>query len=151
MTKHQGKLLQTSVGKQEKNCPFCEYDTQKESTKILDMEFGAIYLNYNQSYLGRCLYIPSDHFDSFDKIPMETYLDFSREVFLASEYIKKAVNADLINIAMLCNVVNHTHWHIIPRFKNDSNWGAPPWPNQPKKISKHQAENLKKSITEAFL
>jgi diadenosine tetraphosphate (Ap4A) HIT family hydrolase len=36
---------------------------------------------------------------------------------------------DKINVASLGNVVPHLHWHVIPRFANDSHFPNPVWGN----------------------
>jgi diadenosine tetraphosphate (Ap4A) HIT family hydrolase len=34
---------------------------------------------------------------------------------------------DKINLACLGNVVPHLHWHVIPRWRDDSHFPAPIW------------------------
>jgi diadenosine tetraphosphate (Ap4A) HIT family hydrolase len=37
------------------------------------------------------------------------------------------VRPDKINLASLGNVVPHLHWHVIPRWRDDSHFPAPIW------------------------
>ena len=32
-----------------------------------------------------------------------------------------------MNVESLGNVMPHLHWHVIPRYKNDSRWRQPIW------------------------
>lgn len=41
--------------------------------------------------------------------------------------VRSAVQPDKINLASLGNVVPHLHWHVIPRWRNDSHFPAPIW------------------------
>jgi diadenosine tetraphosphate (Ap4A) HIT family hydrolase len=50
------------------------------------------------------------------------------EVTHVGRHIKAEFKADRMNYASLGNVVAQLHWHIIPRYEGDSNWGGPPWP-----------------------
>lgn len=51
-----------------------------------------------------------------------------REVVDAVEsVVRRAVNPDKINLASLGNVVPHLHWHVIPRWSDDSHFPAPIW------------------------
>jgi diadenosine tetraphosphate (Ap4A) HIT family hydrolase len=41
--------------------------------------------------------------------------------------VRAAVRPDKINLASLGNVVPHVHWHVIPRWCDDSHFPAPIW------------------------
>lgn len=50
------------------------------------------------------------------------------DVVAATEAAVRAVVApDKINLASLGNVVPHLHWHVIPRWTDDSHFPAPIW------------------------
>ena len=41
--------------------------------------------------------------------------------------VRKLMHPDKINLASLGNVVPHLHWHVIPRWADDSHFPAPIW------------------------
>lgn len=41
--------------------------------------------------------------------------------------VRAVVRPDKINLASLGNVVPHLHWHVIPRWTDDSHFPAPIW------------------------
>jgi diadenosine tetraphosphate (Ap4A) HIT family hydrolase len=41
--------------------------------------------------------------------------------------VRATVHPDKINLASLGNVVPHLHWHVIPRWRDDSHFPAPIW------------------------
>ena len=41
--------------------------------------------------------------------------------------VRATVHPDKINLASLGNVVPHLHWHVIPRWADDSHFPAPIW------------------------
>lgn len=50
------------------------------------------------------------------------------DILLATERaIRRTVRPDKINLASLGNVVPHLHWHVIPRWRDDSHFPAPIW------------------------
>jgi diadenosine tetraphosphate (Ap4A) HIT family hydrolase len=50
------------------------------------------------------------------------------DVVLATERaLRRVVRPDKINLASFGNVVPHLHWHVIPRWKDDSHFPAPIW------------------------
>ncbi len=54
-----------------------------------------------------------------------------------------------INHASFGNMVSHLHWHIIPRWKDDTHWPHPIWGLQQRKGVAHAAE--KKSALAAAI
>ena len=50
------------------------------------------------------------------------------DVVLATERaVRKTAHPDKINLASLGNLVPHLHWHVIPRWRDDSHFPAPIW------------------------
>ena len=50
------------------------------------------------------------------------------DVVLATERaLRLTVHPDKINLASLGNLVPHLHWHVIPRWLDDSHFPAPIW------------------------
>jgi diadenosine tetraphosphate (Ap4A) HIT family hydrolase len=50
------------------------------------------------------------------------------DVLLATERaVRHTVSPDKINLASLGNVVPHLHWHVIPRWHDDSHFPSPIW------------------------
>ena len=41
--------------------------------------------------------------------------------------LRAVVRPDKINLASLGNLVPHLHWHVIPRWRDDSHFPAPIW------------------------
>ncbi|WP_284155397.1 HIT family protein [Sulfuricystis multivorans] len=41
--------------------------------------------------------------------------------------LREVLRPDKINLASLGNVVPHLHWHVIPRWRDDSHFPAPIW------------------------
>jgi diadenosine tetraphosphate (Ap4A) HIT family hydrolase len=49
-------------------------------------------------------------------------------VVLATEAaLRRLMEPDKVNLASLGNVVPHLHWHVIPRFRDDSHFPDPVW------------------------
>lgn len=43
------------------------------------------------------------------------------------DVVRTLLRPDKINLASLGNVVPHLHWHVIPRWRDDSHFPAPIW------------------------
>lgn len=65
------------------------------------------------------------------------------DVLLATERaVRRTVRPDKINLASLGNVVPHLHWHVIPRWQDDSHFPAPIWASaQRAALNRHAPEH----------
>ena len=48
-------------------------------------------------------------------------------VFAVEEAVRETMRPDKVNVASLGNVVPHLHWHVVPRFHDDSHFPSPVW------------------------
>jgi diadenosine tetraphosphate (Ap4A) HIT family hydrolase len=48
-------------------------------------------------------------------------------VTAVEQAVREVMQPDKINLASLGNVVPHLHWHVIPRWADDSHFPAPIW------------------------
>ena len=53
-----------------------------------------------------------------------------KAVCVTETVLRDLMQPDKINLASLGNVVPHVHWHVIPRWKDDSHFPEPIWGNQ---------------------
>lgn len=125
-------------------CAFCNLLKQADNDSLIcKMNHGSLYVNLDQYYRGRVMYVYNKHVQDF------TELDFGdknnlvfKELIVIGKGIKDMFKADLMNISSLGNHVQHLHWHIIPRYKDGENWGKPPWPHERKYVDNKNLRNL---------
>lgn len=114
-----------------KDCELCKLMNQADTPEyIASFKFGNLFLNWNQIYLGRVMYVYKEHFRDITEINMPDLRDAETEIHQIACIIRQEFSPDLVNVASLGNHVQHLHWHIIPRYKTDANWGEPPWPHE---------------------
>ncbi len=67
--------------------------------------------------------------------------------------VRAVVHPDKINLASLGNLVPHLHWHVIPRWSDDSHFPAPIWaaPLRPAPVRPQPADaDLRAALTTAL-
>jgi diadenosine tetraphosphate (Ap4A) HIT family hydrolase len=110
-------------------CTFCNLIANtNDPTRIVDMEHTVAFVNLEQTYRGRSILVLKQHYDDLLSIPKELFDQVNTEMLKLASAIDKILSPDRLNFAILGNEVSHVHWHIIPRYKTDPNWGRPPWP-----------------------
>ena len=68
--------------------------------------------------------------ERFSEINSEEMLDFANVVKDIEKALKGAFNYDKINWLMLMMKDKHTHFHIIPRYKESRNFAAIEWKDE---------------------
>jgi diadenosine tetraphosphate (Ap4A) HIT family hydrolase len=95
---------------------------------IGEMPNSYLVLNFDQSYLGRVILVPKRESPDLESLPATDVSLLMAEVVYVGRHLKREFSAARMNYASLGNVVDQLHWHIIPRYTDDANWGGPPWP-----------------------
>lgn len=116
------------------DCLFCQIVSKKiPAEKIYEDSTTYAFLDIRPVNRGHTLVIPKVHAENIFDIPREDFCNLMETVRQLAPSVKKAVNADGINIGMnndgaAGQLVFHAHVHIIPRFTDDGHrhWhGAP--------------------------
>lgn len=95
---------------------------------IGEMPNSYLVLNFDQSYLGRVILVPKKESPDLESLLTSDVTLLMAEVVYVGRHLKSEFSAARMNYASLGNVVEQLHWHIIPRYTDDANWGGPPWP-----------------------
>lgn len=106
-------------------CIFCKIAAGEiPSNCVYEDELVKVILDLGPASKGHVLIIPKKHADDLFTLDMETkahVLDVASKVGMA---IKKALNADGINLVQnngeaAGQTVMHFHMHVVPRYKGD--------------------------------
>ena len=86
-------------------------------------------------FLGLIRVIWNEHVVEMTDLEILPRNDFMRAVYFVEESVRQMMNPDKINLASLGNAVPHLHWHIIPRWFDDSYFPVPIWGQRQREIS----------------
>jgi diadenosine tetraphosphate (Ap4A) HIT family hydrolase len=84
------------------------------------------------SYPGFCRVILNRHVAEMTDLPDTERMTLMQVVFATESAVRDVLHPDKINLASLGNMVPHVHWHVIPRFADDSHFPNPIW-GEPKR------------------
>ena len=114
--------------------------------KVYEDEYTYAFLDTTPNNPGHTLVVPKERYKDIYEIPEEALSHVMNTVKKVAIAVKKATNADGINIAMnnepaAGQLVFHAHIHVIPRFKDDGykHWGK-------KDYKEGEAEKVAESI-----
>ena len=108
------------------DCIFCKIAAGEISSATVyeDDDFRAI-LDLGPAAKGHTLVIPKSHSDNLLSVEPDTAAKALKVISKTANAIKEALGCDAINVVQnngeaAGQTVMHLHFHIIPRYKNDS-------------------------------
>ena len=110
---------------QDESCIFCNIvKGEIPSFKIYEDEYCLAFLDIAPFTKGHSIVVPKNHYMNLLDFPDEEMKNFFSGLKKVVTKINKKMNADGINIMQnnfkaAGQVVNHLHFHVIPRWDND--------------------------------
>jgi diadenosine tetraphosphate (Ap4A) HIT family hydrolase len=105
------------------NCELC----QPKGDIIVNAAQWRVVLIDDSHYPGFCRVIWNAHVQEMSDLTVEERTILMNVVWQVESAIRKVMHPDKINLASLGNFVPHLHWHVIPRFVDDTHFPNPIW------------------------
>jgi len=108
------------------DCLFCKIINKELPAKIIyEDEKYLAFLDINPITIGHVLLIPKKHVNNFTSLSKEEAVDLAGMVHELAPKIVEILGADAYNLginngAAAGQIIDHVHWHIIPRYIDDS-------------------------------
>lgn len=100
-----------------------------------------------------CRVIWQNHVAEMTDLQPDERRHLMRVVWATETALRRLCRPSKINLASLGNVVPHLHWHVIPRYEDDSHFPRPVWAEAlrpaPARVAK-PTEILRQAITQAL-
>jgi diadenosine tetraphosphate (Ap4A) HIT family hydrolase len=112
------------------SCPSCQLCQPSSETVLWANGFCRVIRVEGAeaaAFPGFCRVIWTGHAAEMSDLSGEEQTALMRIVFAVEKVIREQFKPDKINLAALGNMVPHVHWHIIPRWRDDSHFPNPIW------------------------
>jgi ATP adenylyltransferase len=117
-------------GEKPAGCIFCEPSVEKEKDGLVLFRgsLSTVLLNKYPYNNGHLLVAPKMHKAELEDLSPEEAKDLFRVLILSTKVLKKVLQPEGFNIGMNlgksagAGVLDHLHWHIIPRWHGDVNF-----------------------------
>ena len=93
--------------------------------KICDLEVSQLILFKEQSHPGRVIVAYKDHVSEMVDISDEDRSRFFADVNHAAQALHRAFHPDKINYGAYGDGGCHLHFHLVPKYKDEFEWGTP--------------------------
>ena len=108
------------------NCGYCMRGEllDKFGIYICDLSVSTLILFKEQSHPGRCIVAYKDHVSEIVNISEEERNAFFADVNRAAVAIHKAFKPDKLNYGAYGDTGCHLHMHLVPKYKDECEWGG---------------------------
>ena len=84
---------------------------------------GTLYLHRDQTHPGRLLLASARHVKKATDLTTQEYFDLMGSVYQAAQAVTELYQPDKINYLIFGDTGTHLHVHIVPKYRNSSEWG----------------------------
>lgn len=105
----------------------CELCAPRDETPLWQDARCRIVSVPDPAFPGYCRVIWRAHVREMTDLSLADRAHLMHCVWATEAALREVLVPDKINLASLGNVVPHLHWHVIPRFTNDSHFPQPIW------------------------
>ena len=110
------------------NCVLCKEDLKPEEGQLIWRGDDCRVILVNDPDLpGFCRVIWNRHVSEMTDLSYGEREHLMTLVFAVEEAVRHVMHPDKVNIAALGNMVPHIHWHVIPRYKDDTFFPGSIW------------------------
>jgi diadenosine tetraphosphate (Ap4A) HIT family hydrolase len=104
-------------------CIFCE----GQGGTVLWRDARCRVVLADEPFAGFCRVIWNEHVREMTDLVPADRARCMETVFAVETALRRHLSPDKVNLASLGNMVTHLHWHVIPRFADDSHFPQPVW------------------------
>jgi len=107
-------------------CPLCR---AVDEDVLYATDLYRVILVNDPAWPGFCRIILNLHASEMTNLPLAQRSELMDAVYATESALRDLMMPTKINLASLGNVVPHVHWHVIPRWQDDSHFPDPIWAN----------------------
>lgn len=109
----------------EKDCVLC-VPMQQENRVCESGNWRVIFAD-EAAWPGFCRVIWRAHVAEMTDLPLKAQQELMGVVLAVEKAMREILRPDKVNLASLGNMVPHLHWHVIPRFGDDTCFPESVW------------------------
>ena len=111
----------------DQNCAYCMEGelVEKFGIKICDLSVSMLYLFKEQSHPGRVIVAYKDHVSEMVELTPEERAAYIEDVNRVAVALHKAFHPKKVNYGAYGDGGCHLHFHLVPKYKDEFEWGTP--------------------------
>lgn len=110
----------------DQNCGYCMKNELLDpfGIYICDLEASVLVLFKEQSHPGRCIVAYKDHAGEMVELTDAERNAFFADVNRVAKALHKAFHPDKVNYGAYGDTGGHLHFHLVPKYRDEFEWGG---------------------------
>lgn len=110
----------------DQNCAYCMEGELVAAfgIKICELEQSKVYFFKEQSHKGRVIVAHKKHVSEMTELTQEERAAYFEEINHVAEALHKAFAPDKVNYGAYGDTGCHLHFHLVPKYKDEFEWGG---------------------------
>jgi diadenosine tetraphosphate (Ap4A) HIT family hydrolase len=108
------------------NCAYCMEGELLDQfgIKICELETSKLYLFKEQSHEGRVVVAHKTHIGDMTELSDNDRNQYFAEIAKVAKALHAAFHPDKINFGAYGDTGHHLHFHLVPKYKDQTEWGG---------------------------
>ncbi len=110
----------------DENCSYCAEGKLLDAfgIKICELPMSKVILFREQSHRGRVIVACSRHVDDISDLTREQRAQFMEDISDVAKAMHELFHPDKINFGAYGDTMHHLHFHLVPKYKDEFEWGG---------------------------
>ena len=107
-------------------CLYCQNSTTLHELmiEIAQLQVSRVFLFKEQTYRGRCLVAFNEHINDLNELSDEARNLFMSDVARVTRAMQNCFSPDKINYGAYSDKLSHLHFHLVPKYKGETDFGG---------------------------
>jgi Diadenosine tetraphosphate (Ap4A) hydrolase and other HIT family hydrolases len=107
-------------------CPYCNKDEAMNAIgiEVAKLSVSTVYLFREQSHPGRVIVAYNDHVSELVDLRSDQRDAFFADVAEAARAVHEVYHPDKINYGAYGDLMPHLHFHLVPKYRDQFEWGG---------------------------
>lgn len=110
----------------DQNCAYCIEGELVDAfgIKICELESSKVYLFKEQSHPGRVIVAHKEHVSEIVELSKAQRAVYMEDIAKVADVLHKLFHPDKINYGAYGDTGHHLHFHLVPKYKEEYEWGG---------------------------
>lgn len=108
------------------NCAYCMEGILVDAfgIKICELETSKVYLFKEQSHPGRVIVAHKKHVSEITELTAQERAAYMEDINKVAQAVHQLFHPDKVNYGAYGDTGHHLHFHLVPKYKDQYEWGG---------------------------